>query len=395
MSRDGFDLLVYKLWDQAHGSPKAPGPLFRSHFYPNVTVKHKELPGKPPHGIAVTLQFNEGHWKSKRKERDVAQINPDVEDSPVVKKFNADKFHFGKMKEDEILVRFDHNKMFLRRDSEGYLKTVAENADAPHAVAINVSPLAVGHSLVLPWLGRSLPQYLDFQALSVAVRVMAECRHPHSRMLFNSLGGFSSVNHLHFHLLNMEGVSSDRRTPVERAALVGAVLTKRMHPGVTLRSVDTSAAGWGCAAVALTADPDAPIDVISAAVTDVTRELYRAKVPFHLLLVNAKLIYVLPRQNQAVQERSAGLRQAAFEVVGVQVCLGPDQWESTTCSVFMDRLRSTVSLRSSKLDLLVAKAGWAADGGGDMDWRSVTLFSCLVLGAALLAVGVQRKLART
>jgi hypothetical protein len=252
-----------------------------------------------------------------------------------------------------------------------------------------VSPLAVGHSLILPWLAESRPQLLEFHALSVAVRFMAECSNRDSRILFNSLGGFSSVNHLHFHLVNMSGISPDKRTPIERAALIGPAWTNRKRPGATLHFIDTSVeAGWGCGAYVIQVPVDAPIDTITTAVEDVVAALYIASIPFHLLIATSKKIYVIPRQNQAVQERTAGLRQAAFEVVGVQVCLGPHQWENTTWAEFTDRLRTTVSLKPSQLAVIPPRAGWTTPGAKNilLETSSLQLAVALAVGAVIIGV---------
>lgn len=221
---------------------------------------------------------------------------------------------------------------------------------------------------------------------------MDECKDPNSRMLFNSLGGFSSVNHLHFHLLNMTGISPDNHTPIERAALLTPTLSSNRRPGVVLHLIDTSAAGWGCAAFVLESSPTSPIDAITAAVDDIVLALYASGIPFHLLFVTSRKIYVIPRQNQAVQERTAGLRQAAFEVVGVQVCLGPHQWENTTWSEFMERLRSTVSLEPSLLQVVAQRAGWTSEMVSRAPTADLASLIALAVGAAILGFIVQRTL---
>jgi hypothetical protein len=50
MPRDGIDKQVYAIWQVIHGDPSSPGPLFRSHFFLNDTVKHKvRWPRIPSH----------------------------------------------------------------------------------------------------------------------------------------------------------------------------------------------------------------------------------------------------------------------------------------------------------------------------------------------------------
>jgi hypothetical protein len=124
----------------------------RTHCY------HQQELVAPPGAIDVTLQFNEGHWKSKRKEKDVAQIDPNVLDVPVTRDFNPSAFHFGKMKEDEVLLRFDHSWWFLRGDDDVYVKSIEPDGDeaSPHAVVgVPPPPPIIVHSVLpLPLLLR-------------------------------------------------------------------------------------------------------------------------------------------------------------------------------------------------------------------------------------------------
>lgn len=237
-----------------------------------------------------------------------------------------------------------------------------------HTQAINVSPLAFGHSLILPYLSESRPQYITFREISVGMKLIASGANPARRLLFNSLGSFSSVNHLHFHILSMEGITPDAVTPIERVDVREEWgFENSLHPGVMLYTLDTSETGWGCEAFLLEASAYVPVDIIAGAADDIVSLLYALHTPFHLLVVPCRklnltrmCVYIIPRQNQAVQERTPGLRQAAFEVVGVQVCLGPTQWANTTWAEFMGRLRDTVSLQPSQLAAIAAKTGWVA-----------------------------------
>lgn len=41
MPPEAIDNVIFGLWKRAHGAPKAPGRLFRSHFFPGHTVAHR------------------------------------------------------------------------------------------------------------------------------------------------------------------------------------------------------------------------------------------------------------------------------------------------------------------------------------------------------------------
>jgi hypothetical protein len=133
-------------------------------------------------------------------------------------------------------------------------------------VLVNVSPLTPGHFLLLPSAdGATLPQLLTPSALRLALGVARASRRHDLRLLFNSLGAWASVNHLHLHGVYLRGVVGDGRggagwaLPAERAAR--RVLLRRGR--VQLAEV----VGYPAAAFVFTLLPPPPPPAAAAAET--------------------------------------------------------------------------------------------------------------------------------
>ena len=97
--------------------------------------------------------------------------------------FNHEKFNFNKASDNETLLQ------------------IVDNEDT-HKILVNVSPLMYGHGLLVPWCEQCRPQQLTCEPIELAVKLLRKCIGTSSFCIgFNSLGAFSSVNHLHLHIL--------------------------------------------------------------------------------------------------------------------------------------------------------------------------------------------------
>ncbi|VDM23143.1 unnamed protein product [Wuchereria bancrofti] len=104
--------------------------------------------------------------------------------------FSNLRWNFTKLKEDEILLYLQRKDHLLTSDTSDY-----------HVVAVNASPLARGHSLLLPCINCCIPQVLSEVAVRLATDIMLLVRDSSFHVLFNSLLALASINHLHLHLL--------------------------------------------------------------------------------------------------------------------------------------------------------------------------------------------------
>uniref|UniRef100_A0AC34FLI5 GDP-D-glucose phosphorylase 1 n=1 Tax=Panagrolaimus sp. ES5 TaxID=591445 RepID=A0AC34FLI5_9BILA len=103
--------------------------------------------------------------------------------------FNHLRWNFTKLLPDEILYK-------MRCLDKPYSEDVL---DTTHIMAVNASPLERGHTLVIPSMNKCLPQVLNSTAIRLATDLMLLNEDENFHMLFNSLLGQASVNHLHLH----------------------------------------------------------------------------------------------------------------------------------------------------------------------------------------------------
>jgi len=133
------------------------------------------------------LQLNPDRAKTRRP--------PDAMEN-VTEPFNNDKFNFTK-------INFEKESVFeLRTDEE---------TDADHVI-INLSPVEVGHSLMVPNLWEKQPQIVTERSVLVALKTVMASGLPNFKAAFNSLCGHASVNHLHWHFYYLR---DPYRLPVE------------------------------------------------------------------------------------------------------------------------------------------------------------------------------------
>lgn len=178
-----FDRLLRSKWDDA---------MEKGHFWYKLNkLETRILPGK----YRFVAQLNIKRAQERRKPQHV---------SSVVMPFNSDLFNFTKVKESEILFR-------MRRTNECSAAT-----EPGHHVVINVSPLEYCNSLLVPSLADCLPQVLSPGGLTLAIDTVLLSSNPALRVGFNSLGGFASVNHQHYHLYYLEQRLHLETAPVSR-----------------------------------------------------------------------------------------------------------------------------------------------------------------------------------
>lgn len=146
-------------------------------FNYNLNCIYKLLDGE----YNLSLQLNTDRGKLRRKPMRFQNI---------CQPFNHLRFNFTKLKDGELLY---HLRCIDRPYTEDKLDI--------HSLAINASPLEKGHSLILPAVNKCLPQNLNVTAIRIAVDMMLLIEDEHFHILFNSLLGQASVNHLHLHTI--------------------------------------------------------------------------------------------------------------------------------------------------------------------------------------------------
>lgn len=113
-------------------------------------------------------------------------------------KVDVGDFDYENSGDSSPLPDFDYEDVV----TEEYIKNNADErgTGGEDRIISNVSPIDLGHSLLLPSVDLCQPQVLSEDAVRLALEVMFLSRDPNIRICFNSLCAFASVNHLHWHL---------------------------------------------------------------------------------------------------------------------------------------------------------------------------------------------------
>ncbi|NXC51015.1 GDPP1 phosphorylase, partial [Penelope pileata] len=158
-----FDRAVLQGWQE-----RMARGLFR---YRLAALPTRVLPG----AMRLLAQLNVQRADLRRRPQAVRSLT---------QPFDPRQFNFTQIRPGEVLLR-------LRRSPPA-------GAD-PVLVVINVSPLELGHVLLLPEPVLGLPQALTAPLLCAGLEAVLLSAQPGFRVGFNSLGASASVNHLHLH----------------------------------------------------------------------------------------------------------------------------------------------------------------------------------------------------
>ncbi|KAL7734052.1 hypothetical protein ACLKA6_011737 [Drosophila palustris] len=100
--------------------------------------------------------------------------------------FKTNHFNFNKVNDLEVILTIDDIKDKVEVQ-----------------MIINKSPLTKYHTVCCPDVKKNLVQRVTASSLSFCINFMRNIDDPDMRMGYNSPGALASVNHLHFHLLNL------------------------------------------------------------------------------------------------------------------------------------------------------------------------------------------------
>ncbi|KAL7070637.1 hypothetical protein ACQ4LE_009651 [Meloidogyne hapla] len=136
--------------------------------------KFRKLDGQ----YKMCLQLNEDRCRKRRKP---------MEFNSVCQSFDEKLWNFTKLKQEECLFYFDK----INENSSKY----------PGLIAINASPLSVGHSLLIPSPQKCLPQIINFESIKMSIELLLLIEDCNFLIIYNGLMAHASVNHLHLQTL--------------------------------------------------------------------------------------------------------------------------------------------------------------------------------------------------
>eukprot|EP00936_MAST-01D_sp_MAST-1D-sp1_P001808 g1808.t1 len=339
-----------------------------------------------PLSARFTLQFNAAQASGKRCEH--------PKNSAVVQTFDDQRFNFNKVREGEILGyvgierRADGWPSLRTRwagacDTAGAAASSVVDADTtgggrscaspPSKLIVNVSPLTPGHFILVPFTELKLPQVLTADALLLGLVLVQSSRRFDFRVVFNSLGAWASVNHLHLHGVYLDGVTQSGAFPAElatRRALVpgGHRIGQNwvLHveetvdypsPAIVLCLTRTSAAGGADGSDDVSAGPG----LILRSAFAVVRELQQRDVPHNIVCGKSDFalpfryeVFVFPRRAE-VPGVNGAIGVAVMEIAGHPVVRSDQSaFDAMTGEAYERHVMDEVALPSVDYEALKA-----------------------------------------
>ena len=105
--------------------------------------------------------------------------------------FSDEKFHFLKATGFEDLVEIQHQN------------------NTRSVIKVNISPVFESHSVWIPHIDNKIPQFIEGEYLLKEMRELKIKNYEKYLIGYNSAGAFSTINHLHFQILNLEKIGSN------------------------------------------------------------------------------------------------------------------------------------------------------------------------------------------
>ncbi|CAF0828832.1 unnamed protein product [Adineta steineri] len=161
-----FDALLHTEWDRALAQN-----LFT--FQIDNQVKQRVLDGD----LHYIVELNPSRYEKRRLPYAFEHV---------ITPFDKNKFNFNKIKNEEILFSLDN-----------------EQQTDKHLVIINNSPIRSYHVLLVPDRQLEQTQISTIDSILFALEFITSSAHPFIYVGFNSLCGYASINHLHFHGIYM------------------------------------------------------------------------------------------------------------------------------------------------------------------------------------------------
>ncbi|KAJ1366316.1 hypothetical protein KIN20_026947 [Parelaphostrongylus tenuis] len=222
--------------------------------------------------------------------------------------FNPLRWNFTKLPENEILF-------YLRCKD----RPISHDALDRHVIAVNASPLERDHSLIIPSINRCLPQVLTPTAIRLATDIMLLTADHSFNILFNSLLGQASINHLHLHFLYwpFESDLINRRFEL---------LNDSSSKVYTIEPPD-----WLCHAFAFQLTSLDEYDSFQRNLTRCVEFLSDRNQAHNVFITRAQPIpYVFPRTNVVGSKPPTNFNPAANELAGCLTCYTVRFFESAS-----------------------------------------------------------------
>lgn len=262
-------------------------------------------------------------------------------------------------------------------------------------VLVSVSPVAHGHVIFVPRCQDLLGQVLTEEAAHTALKILARSTRTDFRLLFNSLLGFATVNHLHFHGLYLDHTKLPQmRFPVEKVERCvigggnteGRVCIEMLGENKWPVRGFVLSAGWREGTRGDGPEPLADLEALGTLVAGVAGELTKRGIPFNMIMAPflghrrrdrsnelpsvdggtstsmavSPDVYIFPRQPETAMSETAGFNAAVCEIAGLLLARDQEAYEALDEATICETFAKEVSLSGPEFDELICKLAWLA-----------------------------------
>ena len=267
---------------------------------------------------------------------------------PVDQNFDENAFSFQKIDLEEVLVGFRHEAQMgweVNFTPDNFTKF-------DHFAILNKSPICKYHSLLVPFLHEKLPQKMDSDALVVVLQMfnILQGENNNMRVGFNSLGGFSSINHLHFHIVLIEETFPETKYfPIEAATkkLMASFKFPSPYENSSNISINVNIIEdypVSCLFVNILEEiNENTLNFVGDAVGAIISYLWEENVAHNVMISEkGKNIYIFPRQNQGINQRRKDFQCAWMEICGLAICKNQDLFRETNYKDYCQFLKENI-----------------------------------------------------
>lgn len=257
--------LLLGLWEE-----RMSQGLFR---YDVTACETKVIPGR----YGFIAQLNEGrHLKKRPTEFCIDKV---------LQPFDKNKFNFTKVGQEEVLFRFEPSTDYKSHYFSGMR---VDAGISPSIVAINVSPIEYGHVLLIPRVLDCLPQRIDRDSFTMALHFAGEVADPFFRVGYNSLGGFATINHLHFQAYYLAVPFPVEKAPIRK------ILARKGLGGAGV--IVSELLNYPVRGFAFEGGNGSTVRALSDAVVNSCISLQNKNIPFNILIAQCgKKIFLFPQ----------------------------------------------------------------------------------------------------
>lgn len=335
--------------------------------------------------MGITLQYSSEHFGKKRRPKDIGE--------QVVAPANPEGFNFTKASSEELIAE-------IPALPEGHAA-----GRGPTKILGNISPLAIGHVLLVPCCDEVRPQVLSQELLCCGLHLLQKSARKDFRLMFNSLLGFASVNHFHFHGLYLEHCGlPEAMLPIERVsrvAISGSIaeghtqlellMEKQWYiRGFVVRAGPRSNCGE---------DNRTDLEALAGLAAQVVAQLQKRNIPHNVLLTKARdrkaapeaqlvginqgelpplwggeevvsgpvareaqapEVYILPRLPEPRLREDAGFNAAICEMAGFITTMSEDTFNDLTEDRVSEIFRKDVCIDEGLFNQLICRTAWFA-----------------------------------